>query len=351
MIYLKMCVGIDVAQNNLVCSFGGINTTLNIRILSRRTFANSQSGFKALIKWVETMHNDQSPLIYVMEATGVYHQKVAHWLYVKDCEVAIVMPNKISNFMREENLKTITDTTSADAICQFGLQKKVELWRPSKPIFTLLRQLTRERDQIVNERTVIKNQIHALTAAAHIHQPSLKRLNERKKLLDSQDKSIKAEIHGLIESDPELKADVALIVTIPGVGELTAAIVLGETNGFELIRNKRQLSSYAGLDVSCKESGTSVKAKPRISKKGNKYLRKAMHLPALTAIRHCNRYSGTFSRLVSHSGIKMKAAVSVQRKLLELTYILYKTKNPFDPDYEMKKGQHTGVVAPSESSL
>ena len=100
-----------------------------------------------------------------------------------------------------------------------------------------------------------------------------------------------------------------------------------------MIRNKRQLTSYAGLDVKEKQSGTSVKGKPRISKKGNRHLRKAMHMPALAAIRHDERFKAIFTRLVSRHGIKMKAAVAVQRKLLEMIYTIYKTKTAFDQDY------------------
>ena len=102
--------------------------------------------------------------------------------------------------------------------------------------------------------------------------------------MNKQEKEIKEEMQALVKEDQEVKASVKVICSIPGIGLLTAATVLAETNGFELIRNKRQLTSYAGLDVKEKQSGTSVKGKPRISKKGNKYLRKAMHLPALAAI-------------------------------------------------------------------
>ena len=125
-------------------------------------------------------------------------------------------------------------------------------------------------------------------------------------------------------------------MTLPGVGLLTAAIVLAETNGFELIRNKKQLTSYAGLDVREKQSGTSVKGKPRISKKGNKHLRKAMHLPALAAIRCDERYKTIFTRLVSKHGIKMKATVAIQRKLLELIFTLFKSTQPYDKNYLAK---------------
>ncbi|MEI9945951.1 MAG: IS110 family transposase [Chitinophagaceae bacterium] len=68
-----------------------------------------------------------------------------------------------------------------------------------------------------------------------------------------------------------MKKLLIIICSIPGVGLLTAVTVLAETNGFDLIRNKKQLTSYAGLDVREKQSGTSVKGKPKISKKGNRY--------------------------------------------------------------------------------
>ena len=131
--------------------------------------------------------------------------------------------------------------------------------------------------------------------------------------------------------------DIKNICTIPGVSVLTAATVIGETHGFELIRSKKQLTSYAGLDVKEKLSGTSVKGKPRISKKGNRYLRSCLHLPALSTIKWDDNFRGQYARIVAKHGIKMKGCVAVQRKLLELIYIIYKTKTVYDKDYESKK--------------
>jgi transposase len=199
-----------------------------------------------------------------------------------------------------------------------------------------LKQLTRERDQIVAERTLVKNQLHAEKAEAYPNKSSLTRMDRRIALLNKQEKEIMAEITLSIGQDEKLNEDINLICSIPGVGTLTAATVLAETNGFELIRNKRQLTSYAGLDVKEKQSGTSVKGKPRISKRGNKYLRKAMYLPALATIRSDERYKGIFARLVSKHGIKMKAAVAIQRKVLELIYIIHKTRNPYQRNYSLQ---------------
>jgi transposase len=126
---------------------------------------------------------------------------------------------------------------------------------------------------------------------------------------------------------------------------LTAATVLAETNGFDLIRNKRQLTSYAGLDVKEKQSGTSIKGKPRISKRGNRHLRKSMHMPSLAAIRHEPKFKAVFARLVAKHGIKMKATVAVQRRLLEMIYTIHKSNTPYKKDYLQAVPTHETTIA------
>jgi len=182
-------------------------------------------------------------------------------------------------------------------------------------------------------RTMAKNQLHAEQAEAEPNPGSVTRIKQQIVFLNKQEIEIKKELLALSKQDSQVQQSVKLLCSITGVGSLTATTVLAETNGFELIRNKRQLTSYAGLDVKEKQSGTSVKGKAHISKRGNRYLRKAMHLPALTAIRHDDRFKAIFARLVSKHGIKMKAAVAVQRKLLEMMYIVYKTNIPYDKKY------------------
>jgi transposase len=330
---IKQVVGIDVAHKELVVSLGKMHDDWSPEVYANKKFANTQKGFMTLVAWVRKLSYPGCPVRFVMEATGVYHESLAYFLDEKGYELTIVLPNKISNYFRTLEVKTITDKTSADAIAMFGLEKKLESWKRPKKIYRDLRQLTRERDQIVQERTMVKNQLHAEQAEANPNPSSIQRISKRIAFLNNQEKEIRQEIAALAKTDQQVSSAVEITSSLPGVGCLTAVIVLAETNGFELIRNKRQLSSYAGYDIREKQSGTSVKGKPRISKRGNKYLRKAMHLPALAAIRHDERFKAIFVRLVSSHGIKMKAAVAVQRKLLELMYIVYKTNVPYDKNY------------------
>jgi transposase len=333
---LKQVVGIDVAQNELVVSLGRVDQSLDKDVYAYKTFANKASGFGALLVWLKKHSDHTVGVRYVMEATGVYHEKLAYYLSDQGFEVSIVLPNKISSYMKTLEIKTVTDKTASQAICQFGLERSLELWQPPKKLIRDLKQLTRERDQIVADRTIAKNQLHAEQAEAFPNDRSIYRANQRVKLLDEQEREIKKEIAEFVRTDRELHKKIDLVTTIPGVGSLTAVIAIAETNGFELIRSKKQLVSFAGLDVVGKDSGTSVKGKPRISKKGNRHLRKAMHMPALTAIRNDERFKAIFVRLVSKHGIKMKAVVAVQRKLLEMIYTIWMTEKPYDKQYLQK---------------
>lgn len=330
---VKQVLGIDVAQKELVVCLGRMYDDWTPELYSYGTFVNSKKGFDAMIKWVRKLTLETITVRYVMEATGVYHESLAYYLDENGYEVSVVLPNKISNYFRTLEVKTITDKTASEAIARFGLERKLDGWKRPKQIFKSLKQLTRERDQIVEIRTMTKNQLHAEKAEAFPNPGSLARIKSHIAFLDKQVAAILKEITAAIKQDKEVSDSIETICSIPGVGRLTAATVLAETNGFELIRNKRQLTSYAGLDVREKQSGTSVKGKSKISKKGNKHLRKAMHLPALAAIRHERRFKTVFVRLVSKHGIKMKAAVAVQRKLLEMIYTVYSKNTAYDKNY------------------
>jgi len=334
---IKQCVGIDCGSKDLVVAYGVMDAGFDIQVLSNTQFKNTPAGFKKLLAWAKKLSGNGLELSVVVEATGVYHEQVANFLYENGTRISVVLPNKAHAFNRTLSIKTVTDKVSAQVLAQMGLEKKLLPWSAPDKVFNGLRQLTRERDQLVSESTQVKNQLHAEKSGAWPNKQSIKRAQQRIAYISRQISDIETEIQEMIETNQELKRKVKNVCTIKGVGFLTAVTVIAETNGFNLIRNKKQLVSYAGLDVIVKDSGTSVKSKPRISKKGNRYLRKCLHYPALAAIRSTPAMKAHFIRLVGKHGIKMKAAVAIQRKLLILIYTLWKKNEVFDENYSIKK--------------
>ena len=183
---LKQVLGVDVSQKELEVSLGRLNEDLSIELYSHRVFKNKETGFEALYKWLEKNTIVEFPVRIVMEATGVYHQKFACFIIEKGCNISIVLPNKISNYMRTLDTKTVTDKTCSEAITRFGLERKLEDWNKPDDTYRSLQQLTRERDQIVNERTVCKNRLHAEESEAFPNEGSIRRINELIKFLNKQ---------------------------------------------------------------------------------------------------------------------------------------------------------------------
>lgn len=163
---IKQCVGIDCAKDELVVSYGVMNQQYDTRMLSNMKFKNAESGFSKMLKWSNKLNAGTSDIIYLMEATGVYHEKAALYLHEHNCNVVVVLPNKAKAFSKTLAVKTVNDKVSGQMLAQMGLEKKFDFWQPPAPVYNGLRQLTRERDQLMHEQTQIKNQLHAEQSGA-----------------------------------------------------------------------------------------------------------------------------------------------------------------------------------------
>jgi len=333
---IKQCMGIDVSQNELDVSFGTYGQDQSVRMGQSKRFKNSEKGFVQLLSWALKQSDKSLSLFFVMESTGVYHEQLACFLYDQQQKVIVVLPSRASHYSKTLEVKTVTDKQASISLTRMGLEKKMALWVKPDAVYMTLKQLTREREQLQKAKTVTKNQVHAEEKSAWPNNSSLARARERLRILESQVKEIEEQIRSFIAGYPELERRLSYVMSIKGIGLITAATVVGETNGFGFIQNKRQLVSYSGYDVVRKDSGTSVHSRPRISKKGNRHIRKAMHFPALSAIRHEGQSKAQFIRMVEKHGIKMKAAVAIQRKLLVLMYTLWKKEEYFNPEYVLQ---------------
>jgi transposase len=334
---LKQCAGIDCSKDELVVSFGVLTEELSTKPKATRCFTNNLKGFSSLLAWAEKLSSKEGEVLFVLEATGVYHEALSVFLIDHGKSVSIVLPNRASAFQKTLVCKTITDKTASESLCIMGLQRKLDLWQKPDEVFTLLRSLSRERNQLIKERTQTTNQLHAGQHSVFTSKATLQRARQRLQLIQEQIKQIEQQIKEVVQSSSALKVKVTKLCTIKGIAWSTAVNIIAETQGFALIKNRKQLASYAGLDVVEHSSGTSVKKTAHLSRRGNKHLRKSMYMPSLTAIVYNASMKELYLRLLSKHGIKMKALAAVQRKLLLLVYTLWKSGQDYNPLYENNK--------------
>jgi transposase len=331
---LKQCAGIDCSKDELVVTAGRLFSDLSVELRGTHCFSNNKRGFVALIKWIDKLTGSDRQTVFVLEATGVYHELLTLFLADSDKEVSVLLPTRAKAFSKTLSCKTITDRTASESLCILGLQRKLERWQKPDPVFMKLRSLCREKEQLIKERTALTNQLHASRHSAYAVAEIEQRIKKRAALIGQQLQQIQKQLKDLLQANPLLQQRVKVISSINAIGTTTAVTVLAETLGFALIRNRRQLASYAGYDVITKESGTSVKKPGRMSRKGNRHLRRAMYMPALTAINCNTAMKQLYNRLLQRHGIKKKALAAVQRKLLLLVYTIWKSGTNYQDGYQ-----------------
>ncbi len=335
---IKQSVGIDCSKDELVCCLAFMDQELNVRNMVQQTFKNDLFGFKRLLKWGEKKSIPELELIFVVEATGVYHEKLTHFIADSGLSISVVLPSKIAHYRKSMNLKTDNDKTAAIGIAEFGLTRKLDAWKKPEPVLRSFRQLLRERAQLQSLLVEVKSMQHAHQSSVIYNPKTTKRYARQIKFYESQVSEIEQEIQENLDRHPDIRAKVENICSINGVGVLTVLTVIGETDGFNLIRNRRQLVSYTGLDVVEKSSGTSVRGRSHISKRGNRWIRRALYFPALTAVKHSPGFKSDYARIVRNTAVKMKGVVAIERKLLILIYTLWKSNEPYDPERYKKIG-------------
>jgi transposase len=331
--FLKYAVGIDVSKDSFHVCLSVIDTLQKVTIKSSRSFTNQSKGFQELASWVKSHRKEANiPLVYLMEATGVYHENLAWFLHHLGCHITITLPKKAKYYFKSLGQKSKNDTIDAKGLAQMAAEQNLEAWQPTSPQIEELKALTRHHSNLQEQKTVYNNQIHAIESSHHQDKLVLKDLYELVELMNTKLLAIRKQIDRVVEKDPILKEKFALISPIQGVGTLTIATIVTETNGFEFFENERQLTSYSGYDVTERQSGKFI-GKTTISKQGNSRIRKILHLPAFNVVRFKQRpFVNLFERVYERTNLKMKGYVAVQRKLLVLIFSLWKKNEKYDPN-------------------
>lgn len=331
---LKYSVGIDISFKTFSVCIVTYDDCQKIKVKGSKKFTNTKGGFNDFKNWYISKYKQPEIAIhFCMEATGVYHENLAHFLHGEGQRVAIILANKARKFLDSLGLKSKNDPIDARGLAQMGAERQLKAWDPPVKFYSELRCLTRHYQALQEMKTVQINMLHALEASANKAALVKQQLNQIIKAIDKKLIALKKEIKKQIDKDNEIRRKVDQICQIKGIAELTACVIIAETYGFELFNSAKQLISYSGYDVVENQSGNHI-GKTRISKKGNSRIRRALFLPAFNAV--CPEqpiFYNLFTRTFDKHKIKMKSYVAVQKKLLTTIYALWKNDVCFDPNY------------------
>lgn len=318
-------LGIDIAKATFqVCLMIGPQQT-------QRSFANSEEGFLELGRWLSKRF-EQGKFTHLhacLEATGSYGTPLARWLYQQGYHVSIANPAAVHNYGESLLRRTKTDSADASLIALFCQRQQPRLWTPPPVDLEILQSLIRHLDTLLGDR---QQQVNRLGDGAGIDAVTTS-LRQIIACLDEQIATVKQQIQQHIDQHPDLRHKQDLLESIPGIGALTAAKLLGEMLLISSYSSSRQAVAYAGLCPTVAHSGGSSSSPGHLSRLGNARVRKALYMPAQTALRYNPLLIALKERLSSRGKRGKQIVVAAMRKLLVLAYGVLKSNTRFDPNF------------------
>lgn len=343
---LKYSVGLDISKDSFDACFSATGSSQKATVTATRKFKNNENGFGQFYPWALKHKKQGVPMVFCMEATGVYYENIAWHLHLNSQHVSVMLPNKAKKYLQSLGLKSKNGKIDAKGLARMAAEQNLGRWLPISNEIYVLRHLTRHHEQLQGHKARAYSQAHAMQHGHFTSKAIVKQQQQMTKSIDRQPKETEKQITGLIDNDAELKQKFENIGKAKGIGYLSFATIVAETNGFAAFNNQRQLVSYAGHDVAENQSGRHS-GKAKISKRGNSHLRRAMHMPALNAVRYREPvFLDLYERVYGRAKIKMKGCVAVQRKPLTLIYALWKKDGAYIPLAAKKENGTSGNDAP-----
>lgn len=314
----KFDLGIDVAKAKLDCALRLPDGKLRSKVVE-----NSVKGFKVLSEWLKK-HGVTAAHV-CMEATGVYWEAIAEYLAGRGMTVSVVNPAQIKAFGASRMVRTKTDKVDARLIAEFCFERRPEPWQAPTPNEQALRAMVLRLDALQAMRIQENNRLEVARGAVSSG------IAKHIEWLDEEIKALTNAIHDHIDGDKIMKDKQAILDSIPGIGERTIAILLAFYSNLDRFGNARQAVAFAGLDPRQHESGSSVKGKPRLSKIGHTFLRKALYMPAMVTL-YKTAWGKLFRERLAATGKPPKLIIgAMMRKLVHVVYGVLKSKKAFDP--------------------
>lgn len=240
---------------------------------------------------------------------------------------AIESPRQTTAFIKSLGLRNKTDRMDARALALYGVERRPRAYQPPPACEGELRELVRYRDFLVQQKVAVENRAAEIRDSKFIQRETRRQLRQLERDIAKTEK----EMERVKKASPELENDIALMTTIYGVAFLTAATIRAELGDLRRFEKARQLTAFAGLNPSLRQSGSSVHGRPHISKVGNPRVRRALYLSAMVAIRGDNDFRNDYERLRSQGLSKMAALCAIMRKILVLMRALLISGKPYVP--------------------
>lgn len=320
----KYIIGVDVSKLKLDVHCYGQSQSLVI--------SNDGKGFKSLLKWIKKkVSSDKESVMLVMEYTGIYTYNLEHFLHQQG--IAYVKRPAL-DIKRSVGMKRgKTDRADAMMISKYGWYRKEEL-KAMKPVSDAqqqLQQLTGYRDKLVADKASYETRLKELRGQLG-DKLSIKIIESNEyvmQVLEVEIKEVKKAIEELLANDSELQVNYQLMISVLGIGFVTAVHFLIATENFTRFTDSRKFACYSGVAPFEHSSGSSIKGRTKVSQLANKKIKSLLTMAAICAVKHDPELKAKYEQKIKEGKAKMSVLNMIRFKLIERIFAVIKRQSPY----------------------
>jgi transposase len=320
-------VGVDMASVSFMACIGTLPWKIAVKPVK---FENDEEGFVSFLGWLKEHNLKAENTVVCMEATGVYSEGLAYFLYASGYMAAVEPPLNIQRKFPVNASKT--DELDCQYIAEYAYryQDKLSWWQPRAEILEQVKTLLTTRQHFSVQLTGHKNALHALNRkkvsselAKQSHQTMIEQVAKAIKEIDK-------EIRRLLESDPTFKQTLLLLLSVPGIGLQLAAHLLIH---MQETLDPRTLAAFIGICPIKHESGSSIYSAPTSRHFGPPTLRKLLYLAACSVRTHKKHFQQYFYRKLAEGKHKKLILNNIQNKILKIACAVVRSQQPYISNY------------------
>jgi len=303
-----------------------------------KVFDNDPTGLHMLGQWLKSLGVVYgSNGLVLIENTGLYHRHLVSWCNKVGLDICVENGAQVKWSMGI--LRGKSDRVDSRRLALYAA-RFIDRLKP--------KQVLEPGIQDLKDLMTLRNRhlAHLSSLVAHLKELGLtsdkafvKQLEKTHKglikTLKATIKTIESSIEKLLKDNEQMSRQYSLLLTVPGIGPVTAAYLVACTNAFTNCSSGKQLACYCGVVPFDHQSGVSIKGRSRVHKMANKELKRLLHMCALAALKYNKEIGDYVNRKVAEGKNKMSVLNAVRNKMVLRAFAVVKNNRPFVDNYNI----------------
>lgn len=313
--------GTDISKDTIdVC------VIVNGKPRSKR-FSNEHRGFQACLSWLQSF---AEAIEFVFEPTGRYGEFFIEFMHKKGCVPLQANPFEVSRFAESLDMRVVTDKKAAYALARYAAERldKCRKFAPKGDHVYELRDLQLLLRSLTKRSVTVKCQLKCGLRSEYVRRELESELRD----IEERIEEALGRAEAIIRNNEILSQDFALLLEIPGIAERTAVMLLTLVD-FRAFKSGRAVACFLGLTQRKHESGTSIKDKEAMSKRGSTYIRSKLWMPARRTRDKDPIAHALAERLLDKGKHDWLIQVAVIRRLVTVAWAVVKKGERYDANY------------------